>query len=1177
MSSYSDSPSTPNSLAPTPSSTPVPTTPATPTSSSRTPVFLRRKSVSFSHAPDTVHVIADSAGSVAHIDQVLRQSPSTPSPIPSISASLSSSPSVHPQSRRAEIAAIIQSASLAKSSQRAVNENWRNPESSTPVSTSSKHPLSLPIRIPLSVASPLAQRSPSSLSGLQEEMDLLPEQQQSDIVMGCADNPQPGPLVLATATAASFIPSSLRSLLPVKLHISITEAVARVLDEALFPTHDRYPIDSPFPSLTPDHPLSQPLALTLPSSVSHPSSSKSLLASLDHLISKHAFLVRLLQYPVKTVKKYIGLVKAVTEYSKAELTYLSHLSVLQARTVLSTVAQHAVEGSPRKSWGFDLHLILNTLRHTTALPHQSLNQARRPSLIANYLPSRLLGADVKITQVRWKVDTEKIVEEERRGREWSGGGVGGEGLVVVQFPVLTVKKRSICCLSGDGTRYIIPPEYPTSIPSTTVPDSPPFTEPSSGASISSDVPSCVFELEAEWVEVVPQGEQSAGVAGMAMGVKGMIKDWVFGKKQQRGWDENEKVVLYLHGGAYTMLSPATHRSLTSRIARATSTRLFVPAYRLAPEHPFPAALHDAFAAWLYLTKPDHPALGGRRWAKRYKPENVTVMGDSAGGGLAVALMVYLKAFLGAGEGGQGFGMPGGAVLMSPWVDLTCSHPSYILNSNLDYLPFPPDADVFTPMYRSDNSPNPVAAYLWGWEGKRGLERSFCTREHVAWERIARRQTRRSSVNGECSDDEEGRLGSRRWDLGSDNGSLSRTGTLIRRSASAPPAPVADPGDVVPFTRENSLLGKPVVGLGVDYVKTLVQVRHPCVSPLFADLRGLPPVLIQAGDCELLRDESIELARKYSAANQRRPSLVGREPALHEDKQGHVRHELYTDMVHVFQAFSFTQASKIAVANIGRFHRNLYSRPPPDGAEMETDREQCPFEEDEAVMTVNTMGETGDVMVTFRNVDIHEGEGSEMEEGLMDTDEVEYGDEEAYEGAYGGEQEFYNEQQNWMEARFGSSEDDHGKPLPYNDQETDFAGKRWFGPGDGTRHYMDESAAENSSSSDMDLDSAGRHNVRLKTKSILKKRSGFASRTYNEALVAMAVSSESDSWLRGEGLGPSSESDDHRKDVATHSHQITSKTMHNSGFAVVEQNSIASSSSDWWSGGMPHPLSMLGIW
>lgn len=115
------------------------------------------------------------------------------------------------------------------------------------------------------------------------------------------------------------------------------------------------------------------------------------------------------------------------------------------------------------------------------------------------------------------------------------------------------------------------------------------------------------------------------------------------------------VVLYLHGGAYVMGSRNTHRGLAGRIARAARARVLLPDYRLAPEHPFPAALEDATSCWRWLLSEGHA------------PERMAIAGDSAGGGLTLATLLALKA--------AGDPLPACAVGLSPWVDLEGTGPS----------------------------------------------------------------------------------------------------------------------------------------------------------------------------------------------------------------------------------------------------------------------------------------------------------------------------------------------------------------------------------------------------------------------------------------------------------------------------------------------------------------------
>ncbi|KAF8925158.1 hypothetical protein BGZ58_001078 [Dissophora ornata] len=113
---------------------------------------------------------------------------------------------------------------------------------------------------------------------------------------------------------------------------------------------------------------------------------------------------------------------------------------------------------------------------------------------------------------------------------------------------------------------------------------------------------------------------------------------------------SKTVVLYFHGGAHAFCSPRSHRHMLSQIAKdiGPGTRVFSVDYRLAPENPFPAAIHDAFAAYLYLTEPEHAALvldeGSAVHELAVDPRDIVVAGDSAGGNLAAAFMLYMASY-----------------------------------------------------------------------------------------------------------------------------------------------------------------------------------------------------------------------------------------------------------------------------------------------------------------------------------------------------------------------------------------------------------------------------------------------------------------------------------------------------------------------------------------------------
>src|SRR5437867_1095027 len=109
----------------------------------------------------------------------------------------------------------------------------------------------------------------------------------------------------------------------------------------------------------------------------------------------------------------------------------------------------------------------------------------------------------------------------------------------------------------------------------------------------------------------------------------------------------DAALLYLHGGGYVIGSARSHRHLAAALARAAGVSCLLPDYRLAPEHPFPAAVDDAVAAYRWLVE-----------QRTIAPGRIAIGGDSAGGGLAVAALVAIR--------GAGLPLPGAGVCISPW-------------------------------------------------------------------------------------------------------------------------------------------------------------------------------------------------------------------------------------------------------------------------------------------------------------------------------------------------------------------------------------------------------------------------------------------------------------------------------------------------------------------------------
>jgi len=158
-----------------------------------------------------------------------------------------------------------------------------------------------------------------------------------------------------------------------------------------------------------------------------------------------------------------------------------------------------------------------------------------------------------------------------------------------------------------------------------------------------------------------------------------------------------RVLMFFHGGGYCSGSVLSHRRLVTEAGRAAGVRTLAVGYRLAPENPFPAAYEDAMTAWRFLL------------AQGYSPANIVVGGDSAGGGLTLALITRLRD---AGEA-----LPACAWLVSPWTDLTLSGESLITKDAVDplihkdYLEELADAYVPAAIGRADPRVSPLYAHL----------------------------------------------------------------------------------------------------------------------------------------------------------------------------------------------------------------------------------------------------------------------------------------------------------------------------------------------------------------------------------------------------------------------------------------------------------------------------------
>jgi acetyl esterase/lipase len=206
-----------------------------------------------------------------------------------------------------------------------------------------------------------------------------------------------------------------------------------------------------------------------------------------------------------------------------------------------------------------------------------------------------------------------------------------------------------------------------------------------GLDTSADVPTlraAFSELMAR-VPVAPDVQQSpveiGGVAGVEVTVQG---------------NEAENVILYFHGGVYVIGYAAATVPLVGDLVRRTGTKAITLEYRLAPEHPYPAAVEDARAAYVGLL------------AQGIAPGQIALAGESAGGGLAVALLLALRE--------AGVPLPSCAYLMSPYADLTLSGETLTAKQEVDPLLTPEGLRARVPDYAGGaDAADPLISPIFG--------------------------------------------------------------------------------------------------------------------------------------------------------------------------------------------------------------------------------------------------------------------------------------------------------------------------------------------------------------------------------------------------------------------------------------------------------------------------------
>ena len=197
-------------------------------------------------------------------------------------------------------------------------------------------------------------------------------------------------------------------------------------------------------------------------------------------------------------------------------------------------------------------------------------------------------------------------------------------------------------------------------------------------------------------------QQRDGIALMAQQAavpEGVIVSETYAGGCRAYWNDapggsKDHVVLYLHGGGYVIGSPKSHERLVGHIAKAAGCRVLNVDYRLAPEHPHPAAVTDATNAYSWL-------LG-----QGYRPERIVISGDSAGGGLTLAMLLSLR--------DKGLPQPAAAVPLSPWTDLEGTGDSMDSNAPNDLIVQRDGLQGMAAEFLGEANPHdPLAAPLYG--------------------------------------------------------------------------------------------------------------------------------------------------------------------------------------------------------------------------------------------------------------------------------------------------------------------------------------------------------------------------------------------------------------------------------------------------------------------------------
>ncbi|OLN86149.1 AB hydrolase superfamily protein C4A8.06c [Colletotrichum chlorophyti] len=340
-------------------------------------------------------------------------------------------------------------------------------------------------------------------------------------------------------------------------------------------------------------------------------------------------------------------------------------------------------------------------------------------------------------------------------------------------------------------------------------------------------------------------------------------------ERKKNGGTTKRVMLYVHGGAYFFGSVDEHRYQMQRHARKLKARVFAPRYRLSPQFPFPCGLQDCLAAYLYLLTIQDPS-------------TIVLAGDSAGGGMVLSMMCVLR--------DQGVPLPAGAILISPWVDLTHSFPSVSGDNPLDYIPssgfhhkpsraWPPPNEDDMEMMRGQAI-----------QARAGKEKN-ATKLNTLEKKQAAPITF-TSVNA---------------DTAVGGGPDTSDGSDPRKTALH--LSVAIDGKLTTVKDQ------------IQMYTTNALLSHPLVSPVMQPtLGGLPPLLIMVGGGEVLRDEQIYLAHKCAnPAKYQPPNLDETGMAqLKQYKPTDVQLQVWDDLCHVAPTLSFTRPAKYMYRAVAQF-------------------------------------------------------------------------------------------------------------------------------------------------------------------------------------------------------------------------------------------------------------------